>query len=237
MAEAPVLRLSLFGDVHGGQDLDARNHGRCRVQRVRTDFDHPSVDPQSHAKAIGFRFEMNIAGAAVDRFVQNAVQLLHDIDAGGRRGRDGRRDRGGGAHAGTLFTGAAVHLVDDLDNLITWTDHILHGSLETSRDGRHDRRVDRVCDGHHQLTGDLSEEQAILLPGDVFRQRQDPGTGSLSPRQIEIPKPAQVRIDVGDVDLADDIVPLKHLDDGQTHQLRLTPHRRQAHGRQRTVIE
>jgi hypothetical protein len=73
----PVLRRAHFGDVHAGHHLDAHRH-RWPVRAVqRADLPQQAVDAITDAQEAGFRFEVDVGGAALDRIGQQRVDQAH----------------------------------------------------------------------------------------------------------------------------------------------------------------
>lgn len=77
----------MVGDVHLGQDFDARDKGAVDIHRERHRIVKRAVDAVTDAQAVFLRFDMNVGSASFPGFFQDKVQRLC------QRSVDGSSDR------------------------------------------------------------------------------------------------------------------------------------------------
>ena len=80
-ADAPVLRLAMFGNIQPGDDLNARNQGQLQPFRNANPFAQQAVNAIPDVQMLGGRLEMNIAGAFFDAVGDNHVRQADDLAA------------------------------------------------------------------------------------------------------------------------------------------------------------
>ena len=127
--DAAVLAAALFGDVHAGHDLDAGKQRHEELAGRVVAFGQHAVDTVANTDALGERFDVNVAGAIVDRLLDDEVD---QADNGGVALVGIGQSRAAGAGSRVLVIGeafleqlgngvvivAAVVLVDEFLNLL-----------------------------------------------------------------------------------------------------------------------
>ena len=76
--KAAILRESTFGNVEACDNLDARGEGPLHILGGRGLVVEDAIDAVAHHESVGERFNMNVAGTAVQGFTQNGVDDPHD---------------------------------------------------------------------------------------------------------------------------------------------------------------
>ena len=77
MAEPSVLRYSVLGDVHAGQDLDACDHRWGKRGNQLRYVMKDTVDAHTHPKVIGRRLEVNVARSLGRGSCNDALDQLY----------------------------------------------------------------------------------------------------------------------------------------------------------------
>jgi len=78
-----VLRQPPFGDVETGEDLDPRDQRLRRNARWRRHRAQQAVDAHAHHEAGAERLDVNVAGAQLDRALEQIVERTHHRGAAG----------------------------------------------------------------------------------------------------------------------------------------------------------
>ena len=77
--DSPVLGLSLLRDVQARQRLDPIHHRPMHQNRDPLNGVKQPVDAQSHQGVVSLRFDVYVAGALVERVVQQILHCVHHV--------------------------------------------------------------------------------------------------------------------------------------------------------------
>ena len=77
--DAAVLRAPLLGDVEARQRLDARDDGRVHHLGQLVDVVEHAVDAHAHDRDVAPRLDVDVAGALVERVVQDVLDRRDDV--------------------------------------------------------------------------------------------------------------------------------------------------------------
>ncbi len=77
--QAPVLRPAFFREVHAPENFQPAGHGHRNSGRQVVDVVQHTIDPEPHIGLLAARLDMDIAGALLERVLQQPVDDADDM--------------------------------------------------------------------------------------------------------------------------------------------------------------
>ena len=176
-AGAPVLRTHAIGDVQLGHDLHARNQRNAGGPRQDHHLPEHAVNAIAHRDARFLRLQVDVRGARLDRFRDNAIHQLDDRPLRGLVGAEfeiGLLDRLGNR----LQIGAAREALEDVLDHVVRTVHLVEPLLDL-----------RGCaEGHaHRAPKGKRESALAVQVVRVARRDVDDGVGDREREHAVLP--------------------------------------------------